>query len=194
MKRTFSFDRRAAIAAAWDFLWADNLRQRAKGDAFRNSTTYYLTASDVENQVRQFAADQREGREWGASGRAYGTPCTWPVIKFPGDLLGDCRDWLRNNRRLTSHNFGRGHVSGARYRPVGEPLAEAEQATIKEKAERSTRVRVVHLGDNGRCACVKRTSWSKSNYRISMTRDGSKVTCPRCVKIVAGLQKEAAGV
>jgi hypothetical protein len=189
MKR-IQFDRQAAIAAAWDLLWASNLEQRKREDSYRPSTTYYLTASDLEAQVRAFADETAEGKEWGSTGRAYGRGYG-SRIRFSGDLLGDCRDWLRNNRRLTSHNFGRGHISGARYRPVGEPLAPAEEGTLQEKAKRASKPRPIHMRAQGKpflCAPVRkgpRWSSSRSQAHVSSgTGTSSAITCPRCLKIM----------
>lgn len=126
-----SFDRHAAIPAAWDLLWKNNLRRRAEGEDFRGST-YHLTATDVENQVRQFASETADGKAWGSTGPAWGRTYDHK-LRFPGDLLGDVRRWLRNNPNLASHNFGRGHISGARYRPAGEPLGPAEVRTLSSR-------------------------------------------------------------
>ena len=188
MKRTFSFDRRAAMAAAWDLLWADNLKQRERGGC-RPSTTYYLTASDLEAQVRLFADETAAGEPWGTRGRAYGRGYG-SRIRFSGDLLGDCRDWLRRNPRLTSHNFGRGHISGERYRPVGEPISEAERGTLAEKAKRASKPRPIHMHikeGRRRFLCApepKAPRWRQSRSQAHVTRDASRVTCPRCLKLM----------
>lgn len=200
-RRTFSFDRQAAIKAAWDLLWADNLRQREEDVAyekkggkkpFNSARTYYLTASDLENQVRQFADETARGEKWGTHGRAYGR---YPSgIRFSGDLLGDCRDWLRRNPKLTSHNFGRGHISGERYRPAGEPISEAEQGTLEEKARRAKTPRPIHMhkktgefSSTYMCApAPKGPRWRQSRSQAHVTMDASRVTCPRCLKIMKG--------
>ncbi len=181
----FSFDRQKAIATAWDLCWADNLKQRAEGHDFRGNT-YHLTASDIENQVRSFAQDTADGKPW-TDKRAWGRGYGWS-IRLSGDLLSDIRRWLSNNPKLVSHNFGKGHISGKRYRPVGEPLSEAEQGTLKDKAERASRPRLVHKNAQGKpylCAPVrKRVSWGRSRSQAHITITTERVTCPRCLKLM----------
>jgi hypothetical protein len=192
--KRFSFDRKAAIKFAWDFLWAGNLKARKK-NGYGHSATFYLTASDVEAQVRQFAIETAAGESWGTRGRTYGKPLSWPTIKMPGNLLHDVRDWLRNEQyagRLTAHNFGKGHISGARYRPVGEPISEAEQTTIKIKAARKDKPRLHHFGKSygARPMCTikpGKTYWRSSKAWV--TKKSEDVTCPRCLKLIA-LTKE----
>lgn len=171
------FNVNEAIPAAWDFLWKSNLKERK--NAFRASRTYYLTASDVEDQVRAFADDQMQGKKWGASGRAYGRPMTMTRIRGV-NLNGAVRRWLLNNTSLESHNFGRGHISGMRFRPRGEPLAPQEQTTMERHTKRASRPRPVHLRKGGGPACVKRSGFGRPS-RAFCTSDVSRVTCPRCI-------------
>jgi hypothetical protein len=57
MGKRIEFDRAAAIKAAWDLCWKDNLKQRKEDVAyekkvgkkpFNSARTFYLTASDIE--------------------------------------------------------------------------------------------------------------------------------------------------
>lgn len=192
MGKRIEFDRAAAIKAAWDFCWEDNLKQRKQG-GYRPSTTYYLTASDIEHQVRQFANETAAGEKWGTRGRTCGRP--WVTLRFSGDLLGDCRRWLRNNPKLTSHNFGKGHISGERYRPRGEAVSEAETATLAEKAKRAVTSRLIHARAQDKaflCAPVKkRATWSRHRSQAHVTLDNAQVTCPRCLKLLAAKKETA---
>jgi hypothetical protein len=204
MRKTFQFDRQKAIKAAWDFLWADNINRRAKTDGLRGDyrgETFYLTASDVEAQVRQFTSETRDGEKWGSGGRTYGKPMIWPVIKFPGNLLGDVRDWLRSEARagrLEAHNFGKGHISGARYRPTGEPLSEAEQGTMKNKEARKGKPPRMHktrrgYGSGPLCTAPKPGAYrSFRQSKAWATTDDATVTCPRCLKLMAATATVAA--
>lgn len=176
------FDRGAAIRVAWDFLWADNLKDR-DGRDYRGRS-YYLTASDVEDQVRMFAAETLAGEKWGTRGRACGKP--WDSPRFSGDLLQQVRRWLQEEQyrgRLLSHNFGRGHISGQRYRPAGQPVGPAEAKTIVEKKARAGRTPPVHLSKGQRfyCSPAKLSPWGRSQAR--RTIDRSLVTCTRCLKL-----------
>ena len=182
-----------AIQAAWDVLWADNLKRRAEDSAFRVSETYYLCAADVENQVRAFAEDTFYGRPW-RKDRQYGAYPTG--IRFKGDLKRTVRDWLFarvSTGILAVHNFGRGHISGARFRPAGEPISPAEQGTLKKKLDQklNPKPKLKHYskhGFSGRPACTasrRRSPFSRSNHRIWTTKDQKEVTCPRCAKLLS---------
>lgn len=193
----FRFDTRTAIAHAWAFLWADNLRQRkemSKPGAFNYGlpTTFYLTASDVESQVRRFARETAEGKPWGSTGRAMGREGAWTAhgkLRMPGGLNGDVRDWLLHNRDIESHNFGKGHISGMRFRPRGEPLGEAEVKTMerktKQKADRAAgKLPPRHYSADrygSTILCVKRRAlWSRRRRQPWSTNVADEVTCPRC--------------
>lgn len=191
----FSFDLTAAIPAAWDLCWKDNLKQRAEGRDFRGNT-YHLTAADLVNQVRQFADEQAAGEAWGTRGRAWGRPCS--MVRLSGDVQGAVRAWLQGQGHrgiLVSHNFGKGHVSGQRYRPAGEPLTEAETATFAAKARCRERGPCWHYakggyGERPRCletSTKKRAPWSRSRRPLT-TNEPTKVTCARCKKIVGEVQ------
>jgi hypothetical protein len=203
MRKSQPFDLAKAIPQAWAFLWADNLRQRAedekKSHVYRPGNTYFLTASDVENQVRQFAQDQHNGKKWGDGGRAYGRAYTFVRITGAGNLQALVRSWLlREVRmgRLSSHNFGRGHISGMRFRPYGEPLAESEVKTIKVKEARADKPRIQHSTRRygGRPLCMEAQMKGKGmGWRPSKawtTTQWDKVTCPRCLKLPQPMKAE----
>lgn len=187
MSKRFAFDTPKAIATAWDVLWSDNLKRRAKDANTRwANRTYYLTAADIENQVRLFASDSAEGRPWDLTVKQYGRPCNG--IRMPGDLQAMVRRWLFNNSALTHHNFGRGHISGARFRPVGGPIGPAEKETNAklEKKRAADYVRPMHYGQHsgGRPLCqtikagARRFSYRPSKAWTSSTAD--RVTCKAC--------------
>lgn len=196
MKTRIPFDTELAIATAWDLLWARNIKMRAEGQDY-DGQTYYLTASDVERQVRAFAEEQMEGKPWGSSGNhdAY-----YSRIRISGDLNNAVRDWLLWNHNLQQFNFKRGHISGMRFRPVGEPFSPQElrtQAAQKKEADARAagKKKPVHYSGRtfGNAICVKRSPYS-SGIRSSAytTRDPAKVTCPRCLKMLAANPELAA--
>lgn len=189
MKQT-NFDVMKAIPAAFELLWKSNLKQRAESrDRSRFSAqTYYLCAQDIERQVRAFAEDTAEGKAW-TEERRYGVYSG--RIKMRGDLQSLVRSWLFAQVRagvLVTHNFNRGHISGARFRPVGEPLSEAEKKTMARKEARKTRVPPIHSGNHGRPLC---TAHSRKAFHRGPTRgvycstDKEKVTCKRCLNKLA---------
>ena len=133
MAKRFAFNLDAAVPAAWDFLWAANLKDRAKqerdhldGDFGKYgrrwyTRTFYICAVDVVAQVRSFAYETAKGQKWGTNGVRgpdYG-------IRLSGNVDGRVRDWLL--RTKDGHNFDRGHISGMRFRPRGEPLGPSEK-------------------------------------------------------------------
>jgi hypothetical protein len=194
VRKRFAFDIGKAIPEAWRVLWANNLKTRAEegSSMYRPSSTYYLTASAVESQVRRFAEATAEGKSWSEAGIAYGRGYE-SSIRFPRNLNGAVRDWLREEvyqGRLASHNFGRHHISGMRFRPAGEPISDAETTTMKAKAARKDKPRPRHFGKNFRPTCVKPKngfSWRPSKARV--TTDKAKVTCPRCLKLLKGTEE-----
>jgi hypothetical protein len=178
-----AFDVCAAIPEAWDYLWKDNLKQRKKmtqGWSYGYSETFYLTATDVENQVRQFALEALEGKPRGSYGRAYGRPVGHKLIIRGGSLNGAVRDWLLRNPEIEGFNFGRHHISGKRFRPKGEPLAEAEKETMREKERRKDLPRPLHLSKKHRPACVTKPIRGWRPSKAWMTTDKARVTCKRC--------------
>lgn len=205
MAKRFAFNVSAAIPAAWDFLWAINLKDRAKmekehpdGDFGKYgrrwyTRTFYICAADVVAQVRSFAYETAKGQKWGTNGVRgpdYG-------IRMSGDLEGQVRSWLLRSK--VGHNFGRGHISGMRFRPHGAPLGPSEKDTLVEKAK-PKKPRPIHFsrdGYSGRPLCVAVANLGKNNYgwRPSKARcqDGweagtkswqkDAVNCPRCLNL-----------
>ena len=164
------------------------------GNDFRGNT-YYLTASDVEDCVRRFLYDDLKGQPRGTSGWGYGNG-----VRVSGNLNATVRDWLLSNPKLAWHNSGRGHISGARFRPVGEPISPAEEATKETKAKDAERSKLrregklapkpVHFSKNyggPLCTASRRSPFSYSNHRSSARRTSvlANVTCPRCLKLLA---------
>lgn len=180
-----SFDMQAAIAFAWAVCWADNIAKRAAGNDYRGNT-YYLTASDVENQVRRLAYETTQGKSWGSTGRAWGRGREGGV-RLPGDVQAQVRDWLLHNPDIEGHNFGRGHISGMRFRPRGEPLAPGEQHTLNTPRKPWAEKPVHYSRTYGPPKCVEaRVSRFYNSMRRRNTRtdsDWENVTCPRCLKM-----------
>jgi hypothetical protein len=82
-----------------------------------------------------------------------------------------------------------------RFRPVGEPIGEAEQATIERKRKMRNRPRPVHYsehGSSGRAACVVAAAKTAGRRLYGWRRSKSwstsieeNVTCARCKKLLA---------
>jgi hypothetical protein len=165
MAKHFAFDLHAAIPAAWDYLWKNNLKKRAEyeakypdGDFGKYgrrwyTQTFYICAVDVVAQVRSFAYETAKGLKWGTNGVRgpdYG-------IRLSGDVEGTVRTWLL--RTKAGHNFGRRHISGMRFRPRGAPRGPSEQDTLKEQAK-PPKPRTIHFGtasaySGGTPLCIK---------------------------------------
>lgn len=197
MKKRIAFDMPKALQHAWDILWANNLRQRKDDVKYENKVgkkpfnwarTYYICAADVERTVRDLAEDSRDGKPWrttpGYGGYGSG-------IRFNGNLQSTVRDWLFGQCSrgiLTYHNFGRGHISGARFRPVGEPMADAEKETVQRKTRERLTPRPRHYSANGyggTLKCMegrKRSPFSRGRRTAYATAKQADVTCPRCRK------------
>lgn len=205
-----SFHLQEAIREAWKLCWENNIKRRAEHGDFRGQT-YYLTATDIELQVRQFAYESATGVEWGSTGRAYYPHLGNAVrISVPGNTLqGAVRDWLLHNPKIAYHNFKRGHISGARFRPVGESLSDHEKRTLEKKAKddktrqekraKGEPLYRVHFCEEGAhepmCVLEQRRKkreaakakgltyhgpMSRSHRRTSYTRTPENVTCPVC--------------
>lgn len=178
------FDMQGAIAFAWAVCWADNLARRAAGNDHRGNT-YYLTATDVETQVRRLAHETMQGKSWGSTGRAWGRG--WEGgVRLPGDVQAQVRDWLLSNPDVEGHNFGRGHISGMRFRPRGEPLAPGEQHTLNTPRKPWAEKPVHYSSNHGRALCVKARVSIYIRWRRPTTRtasDWAQVTCKRCLNM-----------
>jgi hypothetical protein len=127
------------------------------------------------------------GQKWGDNGRwgpDYG-------IRLSGGVEGAVRDWLL--RTKDGHNFGRGHISGMRFRPKGAPFGPSEEDTIKKKVVPKG-PKPIHFcrspyGGTPLCTAVsnrekgKRFSFSRSQARTRT--DWSAVNCKRCLNLKA---------
>lgn len=189
MKTTvIKFDVLKAIEHSWRVLWESRLNRR--NDDYRGDS-YYLTASDLVNQVRACAQAEYDGELWPTEPRNYygAGQYGW---RLKGANIMDCvRSWLATNSQLQRHNFGRGHISGMRYRPVGEPLSPAEQKTLAKKEQRRLNPRPSprHYKNGGPMLCRKNQKpsfWGRS--KAWTTTDKTKVTCPRCAKLLMEAQ------
>lgn len=194
MGRRFAFSVTEAIPAAWKMIWAAKLiAQKRDAKSYNPAQHYYVCAADVEYQVREFAAATAEGKPWSEAQLAYGR--CYARIRISGDVQGAVRDWLFKEvraGRLQSHNFGRDHVSGARFRPVGVPLHEAEKKTFEVKAKRAAKIaagqpsRPTHFsksGYGGRPACSKPTVCRWRSSKAWTSSKWERVDCPRCLKL-----------
>jgi hypothetical protein len=186
MKKLFELSK--AIPAAFAFLWARNLKQRAEGDDYRGRT-YYVCAVDVEEQVRCFADDELAGKPWGTT-QGYGRG--FHNCKVYGDLPNAVRRWLLSN--CDGHNFGRGHISGMRFRPRGEPIGPAEKTLAKKAADRANPpVKPVHFSKHGGfynphilCTAATRSRFSNSRSKARASSEWASVTCKKCLNLREG--------
>lgn len=185
------FDTTKACQHVWDVLWANNLATRAKEKSRANST-YYLTAADIVRGVRCVAYADLQGKPWPTKyadvlwGDSY--------VRMSGDLQSTVRDWLFRNPKLAYHNFGRGHISGARFRPVGELIGPSEVETIERKEKAKDRPKVKHFGrgygSSPFCVVEARKKkaqriygWRQSKAWVTTRKE--EVTCPRCKNLLA---------
>jgi hypothetical protein len=184
MALSFNFNAQTEIQKAWDQLWSQNLKARAStAFNYRKSATYYLTAADIERKVR-------DNLEKEAFARGDFGP-----FRIRGALGNKVRDWLLSGvrqGRLDSHNFGRGHISGMRFRPKGEEISETEKDTMKKRERSKGRPKPVHLREGGNAACAVaraaaagRKLWGFSRSRAYMTDNHEDVNCPTCKKLAA---------
>jgi len=164
--------------------------------------TPYITASDLENQVRRFADEQMNGEAWGTNGAAWGRGFGASIkirIDGPGTLSDVCWRWLARQERTGKLRCDRlGRV--LRYRPAQQPLSEAEQRTLAKHAvpwnERPAKP--VHATKGGklgnRILCAR--PWKPGMYigrpsrNVRKTVMFEKVTCPRCLKLIKAQQAE----
>lgn len=188
---------------AWDFCWAQRLKDRKEGYDY-GGQSYYITATDLELRVRNAVQEQIDGVKYGKYGVSGGA--TWRsgtrISTRPGlSLLEQCRSWLRRQCArgiLEGHNFGRGHISGMRFRPVGEPLSPQEQKQFEKKAK----PKLVHFSDpewkhwpnRSLCSQKAREARKVEGRRLvsrparrptsQTTEKADEVTCPRCRKLL----------
>ena len=195
MSKRFAFDINKALPAAWATQWKAATQRAIRGK--QPDGQGYVTATDMENQVRRFAEETSKGLTWGEMGPAWGAGFTAVRLSGlgAGGVLGRCRDWLLDEvraGRLEAHNFGRGHISGMRFRAKGAEISDAELKTIARRAERKPKprhyARKRQFGLSGVLLCrehLPRTTFSRTSHRIIRISDVSKVTCPRCLKLIA---------
>lgn len=173
------FELSKAIPAAWDFIWKAKLADRAAGRDFRGDT-YYTTAQEMEQQVRSFAYETSTGKAWGTNGiRGYSYG-----IRFRGDLQAAVRSYLLRTPGIVGHNFGRGHISGMRFRPAGAPVSPGEAETIERKAKpRAEKPR--HIGTYSQLACMpRRDRFRRGRSMARLAFEGESITCPKCLKLL----------
>lgn len=181
-----AFDVNQALPKAWELQWQRAQQNAAKG----YERASHVTASDLEAQVRTFAEEQMQSKPWGSSGAAWGKPYGMR-LRISGNLLDRCRDWLLDQVRkgkLESHNFGRGHISGMRFRPCGTGMSKAEQSTLHRREVRRTHAAPVHARISDKdasllCQQPKSHRSFRSLYRGACARrpaEYAQVTCPRC--------------
>lgn len=223
MKKRVPFNVEAEIAKAFTFVWEEKQKTQKEGHDF-NGQTYYVTATDLERRVRGAAAEQFDGLPEGKLGANYSNYHSGIRISTGGiPLLQLCRRYLlreaRQEGRLQMHNFGRGHVSGERFRPVGFPLSPAEEKTFAKKEDREEKKAKgqipVHAKDPSwrgypsktLCSAAARAteraknrgySGGRGRHRTSTKFEGRDfegkeipVTCPRCLKILAEARRAA---
>lgn len=194
MRKTFDIAK--AIPQAWAVQWKKLQDMREKHSTWRTDSATYLTAADIESQVRTFAEEEVQGRPWGASGPAHGRPLFSSVRISLGSgtsMQYEVRSWLLKEvraGRLESFNFGKESITGMRFRPAGMGLTETERKTMEQKA-RAEQARKegkrppMHFSrshSNPLCTSQSgRMRFRRSNARMS--HDWEKVDCPRCLKL-----------
>jgi hypothetical protein len=160
----------------------------------------WLTATDIERRIRAHFAEQADGLEEGKRGLDdFCMKGTVTISTGSRYSLMDCvRDWLADEvraGRLTRHNFGRGHISGMRYRPVGMELTDAEKKTLEKADKRAKGETPVHFSNSTswlrKPLCVADRNVKRAGYRqpkrssARIVSEPAKVTCQRCLKRLA---------
>lgn len=173
------------ISAAWDSAWKQNLVTRARDEAealrrdvatvYGQSATYYLTASEIEREMRRLADIAMGGGGFGP-------------VRFTGlggiSLLDHCREWLCRNYAL-DHDGG--SLTARRYRPKGEPLSPAEKTAPSRSEKRRVRYGVLHFDDgSGANLCGRKNARTRGGYVRKPTEGGEFVTCKSCLKKMEG--------
>lgn len=191
------FDLKTEMQKALEWIVAYKAERRAEMEAKGETDDVwyaqecYTTATELERRVRAAAAEQMDGKPYGSNGFDDFAMKPFQVRGLNGiPLLHHCRSFLLRHPKLNRHNFGRGHVSGERFRTDDMPLSTAEQRTMAEKAK----VKPVHLRrpTTWKPLCTatrqpKRSAFSADRGRpaSNVTSDPAKVTCPRCLKLIA---------
>jgi hypothetical protein len=161
MSKKTVFNLEQEIQKAWDWCWAyfcepTEVREAIYDEEGEPTGEYeaepkryparqsWLTASDLVNRIRASAAEQLEGKPYGSKGPDTYYSNVRVSTGGRGDLLGVVRTWLLRNSALEQHNFGRGHISGMRFRPVGSGLTESEAKTVEARRKRNAGETPVH--------------------------------------------------
>ena len=128
----------------------------------------------------------------------------WGGKQFHGlngiPLLHHVRDFLLSHPKLTWHNSGRGHVSGARFRTDDMPMSESEKNT-KEKKAREKPIHIREPKDESKgyyhdrkllcqVGIERKPSWrgrTGRRFDVRTTEDPTKVTCKRCLRLIADI-------
>jgi hypothetical protein len=177
---------------AWYSCWLEKKRFRDKKDAYGHEMGFYITATELAGKVY----DLKNGQEGWGYGRGN---------------LGEARRFLLDQARMgkiQAHNFGRGHVSGMRFRPLGVSLTDAEKKTLEKK--KNPPKKFVHFAEVTKvmldgyellgkkfCAKPKKMGWGRGRVAfVKRTKNIAEVTCPQClkkmreqVKLVEGILK-----
>jgi hypothetical protein len=210
MAKRIPFDLNRALQLAWDLRWEGNMERRKEDAAYEKKVgkkpfdwakTYYLTASDIERAVRDIAEMLLAGKPWPKkhSELEYGYGGSM-AVRVQGGLHNAARRWLLRHPKLTSHNFGRGHISGQRFRPVGEPLAEAEKETMAAHAKRRdpnyVKPRHLRIESGWRTLCLyarnegkPRRYWGNGRSQARTVTKREEVTCKQCLNLLASKYK-----
>ena len=184
------------LQKAWDFAWVYYCTGK-------DARQQWLTATDVKCRMRAAAAELIDCVPYGSKGmNDYASQKFCISTGIPGfTLLDAVRDFLRrqvSNGDLVAHNFGRGHISGMRYRPSGVLLTNAEKNTVGTKNRRRNGGMPVHFIDPekkhwpSRTLCSRKARDKKKGMSFRrptqssahMTVKQDKVTCKRCLKLL----------
>lgn len=206
------------ITAAWEWLWAyyqGRIRESMAEGHEPWDDHFFITASELEYTVRIMLANRLRKQPATTGDPAYGNTHGLVVSirggRYREDLLCVVRDWLagQTGDTLQRHNFGKGHISGMRYRPLGAPLSPAEKRTLAKKDKDATRAKAIHAADPAthwpqlalcskaarETAKAKRRSYSCRRHSphssVSTTSDPDKVTCPKCRKLLGQANTQA---
>lgn len=202
MARGKQIDLNKEIPQAFHRLWTYKQERQAAGHDFQGQT-YYVAAKELEDEVRNKLTGGEPGEQRGGyrSGIRISTGSRYSLF----DL---CRKWLLaqvSAGKLQAHNFTRGHVSGARYRPTGAPLSPSEEKHFNKIQKEGPRGenKPIHFADpyeegwprKSYCSRATRETnkkKAKAYYRrpshrteTRTTSEPEKVTCPRCLKLLA---------
>lgn len=182
-----TFDLDGELQAALARYWQRGELARKAGHDYRGMSRY-VTATDLERDVREHLTARFY--ESGLRGRF--------VIHTGqrGGLLQAARAFLFARVRageLASHNFGRGHISGERFRLASTEVSAAEQQSVA----RRERPRVVHAPASetsyGRPLCTAtrtRSLYYTRRRAVITSSERERITCARCIKLTTNPTQE----